>query len=68
VFLESLKLFALAESLGAVESLAEHPYVHLNLFGRFMCRQTHCVCSCACSAIMTHASVPPDQREKLGIR
>jgi cystathionine gamma-lyase len=25
-FLESLKLFALAESLGAVECLAEHPY------------------------------------------
>lgn len=43
VFLESLKLFALAESLGAVESLAEHP------------------------AIMTHASVPPEQRAKLGI-
>jgi len=43
VFLESLKLFSLAESLGAVECLAEHP------------------------AIMTHASVPADQREKLGI-
>jgi len=42
-FLERLKLFALAESLGAVECLAEHP------------------------AIMTHASVPPDQRAKLGI-
>jgi cystathionine gamma-lyase len=43
LFLENLKLFALAESLGAVESLAEHP------------------------AIMTHASVPVDQRAKLGI-
>lgn len=43
VFLENLKLFTLAESLGAVESLAEHP------------------------AIMTHASVPADQRAKLGI-
>jgi len=43
MFLENLKLFALAESLGAVESLAEHP------------------------AIMTHASVPPEQRLKLGI-
>jgi len=42
-FLESLKLFALAESLGGVESLAEHP------------------------AIMTHASVAPDERVKLGI-
>merc|ERR1712018_786694 len=42
-FLENLKLFTLAESLGAVESLAEHP------------------------AIMTHASVPPDQRAVLGI-
>jgi len=42
-FLEKLKLFALAESLGAVESLAEHP------------------------AIMTHASVPAEQRKKLGI-
>jgi len=42
-FLENLKLFSVAESLGAVESLAEHP------------------------AIMTHASVPPDQRRVLGI-
>jgi len=43
IFLENLKLFALAESLGAVECLAEHP------------------------AIMTHASVAPEQRAKLGI-
>jgi len=43
LFLENLKLFHCAESLGAVESLAEHP------------------------AIMTHASVPPDQRARLGI-
>lgn len=42
-FLEALSLFALAESLGAVESLAEHP------------------------AIMTHASVPAEQRALLGI-
>jgi cystathionine gamma-lyase len=42
-FLENLHLFALAESLGAVESLAEHP------------------------VIMTHASVPPEQRKLLGI-
>mmetsp|Transcript_31323 Transcript_31323/g.78610 ORF Transcript_31323/g.78610 Transcript_31323/m.78610 type:complete len:391 (-) Transcript_31323:58-1230(-) len=42
-FLESLKLIALAESLGGVESLVEHP------------------------AIMTHASVPPEQRKQLGI-
>jgi len=42
-FLEALKIFALAESLGGVESLAEHP------------------------AIMTHASVPPEERVKLGI-
>lgn len=41
--LESFKLFALAESLGAVESLAESP------------------------AIMTHASVPPEHRAKVGI-
>ena len=41
--LESCKLFALAESLGGVESLIEHP------------------------AIMTHASVPPAQRKRLGI-
>jgi len=41
--LETTGLFALAESLGGVESLIEHP------------------------AIMTHASVPADQREKLGI-
>ena len=43
VFLENCDLFALAESLGGVESLIEHP------------------------AIMTHASVPPENREKLGI-
>lgn len=42
-FLENVRIFALAESLGGVESLIEHP------------------------AIMTHASVPPDQREQLGI-
>jgi len=42
-FAKSLKLFALAESLGGVESLCDHP------------------------AIMTHASVPKEQREKLGI-
>lgn len=43
-FLEQCHLFALAESLGGVESLIEHP------------------------AIMTHASIPPLQREKLGIK
>ena len=42
-FLGRTKLFSLAESLGGVESLIEHP------------------------AIMTHASVPPNIREKLGI-
>jgi cystathionine gamma-lyase len=42
-FLERCRLFALAESLGGVESLIEHP------------------------AIMTHASVPPEARAKLGI-
>jgi cystathionine gamma-lyase len=43
LFLKSLKLFALAESLGGVESLIEHP------------------------AIMTHASIPIDDRQKIGI-
>lgn len=42
-FLENVHIFALAESLGGVESLIEHP------------------------AIMTHASVPPEQRLQLGI-
>jgi cystathionine gamma-lyase len=42
-FLENLKVFALAESLGAVESLVDHP------------------------AIMTHASIPKEEREKIGI-
>ncbi len=42
-FLESVKIITLAESLGGVESLVEHP------------------------AIMTHASVPVDQRAALGI-
>lgn len=42
-FLENVKVFSLAESLGGVESLIEHP------------------------AIMTHASVPPENRKALGI-
>ena len=42
-FLETVKIFALAESLGGVESLIEHP------------------------AIMTHATIPPETRAKLGI-
>lgn len=42
-FLESLKVIAIAESLGAVESLIEHP------------------------ASMTHASVPKEDREKIGL-
>jgi cystathionine gamma-lyase len=42
-FLETVEIFTLAESLGAVESLAESP------------------------AIMTHASVPKEHRELLGI-
>jgi cystathionine gamma-lyase len=42
-FLERVNLFTLAESLGGVESLIEHP------------------------AIMTHASIPPEQRAALGI-
>lgn len=42
-FLERVKIFSLAESLGGVESLIEHP------------------------AIMTHASIPVDQRAALGI-
>ncbi|MGE3973605.1 MAG: cystathionine gamma-synthase [Bdellovibrionales bacterium] len=41
--LENVNVFALAESLGGVESLIEHP------------------------GIMTHASVPAEQRAKLGI-
>jgi len=42
-FLESLQLISIAESLGAVESLIEHP------------------------ASMTHASVPKEEREKIGL-
>ena len=42
-FLERTKIFSLAESLGGVESLIEHP------------------------AIMTHASIPPEVREEIGI-
>ena len=42
-FLEALKLFTLGESLGGVESLAEHP------------------------ARMTHSSLPPEERKRLGI-
>ena len=42
-FLEACELFTLAESLGGVESLIEHP------------------------AIMTHATIPAEQRQQLGI-
>ncbi len=42
-FLEAVQIFALAESLGGVESLIEHP------------------------AIMTHATIPPETRARLGI-
>lgn len=43
-FLESLEIFTLAESLGGVKSLIEHP------------------------ALMTHTSVPKEEREKIGIK
>jgi cystathionine gamma-lyase len=42
-FMERLELFTCAESLGGVESLANHP------------------------AVMTHASVPEERREALGV-
>jgi cystathionine gamma-lyase len=42
-FLENTRIFALAESLGGIESLIEHP------------------------AIMTHASIPKETRQKLGV-
>jgi len=42
-FLRRVRLFALAESLGGVESLIEHP------------------------ALMTHASIPAAERERVGI-
>ena len=42
-FLEKTKIFSLAESLGGVESLIEHP------------------------ALMTHASLPVETRDKIGI-
>ena len=42
-FLERVQIFALAESLGGVESLIEHP------------------------AVMTHASIPAEQRAAIGI-
>uniref|UniRef100_A0A6B2L722 cystathionine gamma-lyase n=1 Tax=Arcella intermedia TaxID=1963864 RepID=A0A6B2L722_9EUKA len=43
-FLESLQVFTLAESLGGVESLVNHP------------------------ALMTHASLPPENKLKLNIK
>ena len=42
-FIESLKIISVAESLGVVESLIEHP------------------------ASMTHASIPKEDREKIGL-
>lgn len=41
--ISSLKIFSLAESLGGVESLVDHP------------------------ASMTHASIPKEEREKIGL-
>ena len=41
--MESLKIISVAESLGVVESLIEHP------------------------ASMTHASIPKEDREKIGL-
>jgi cystathionine gamma-lyase len=41
--LERVELFTLAESLGGVESLIEHP------------------------GVMTHASIPPERRQELGV-
>lgn len=82
VFLERMQLFTLAESLGGIESLAEHPYVPrglgLRVWGVYICvhgciRLICCgcwcvyVCVCVCRAIMTHASVPAEHRAKLGI-
>ena len=43
-FCEKTELFTLAESLGGVESLVNHP------------------------AVMTHASIPVERRDQLGIR
>ena len=43
IFVESVRIFALAESLGGVESLIELP------------------------ALMTHASVPAEERKKIGL-
>jgi cystathionine gamma-lyase len=43
-FLKNLQIFAVAESLGGVESLIEHP------------------------VLMTHASIPQKEREKIGIK
>jgi cystathionine beta-lyase/cystathionine gamma-synthase len=42
-FLENVQLFTLAESLGGVESLIEHP------------------------ATMTHAAIPIEHRQKIGL-
>lgn len=42
-FLERLQIFTIAESLGGVESLVDHP------------------------GLMTHASIPPEKRQALGI-
>ncbi len=42
-FLKATRIFTLAESLGGIESLIEHP------------------------AIMTHATIPPEQRAAIGI-
>lgn len=68
-FLEHLKLFALAESLGGVESLAEHPYAShwCTMSSHSDCFYAAAILTALPSAIMTHASVPAEQRAALGI-
>jgi cystathionine beta-lyase/cystathionine gamma-synthase len=57
-FLESLKIFTVAESLGAVESLAESPYAKApTCFGRFSLPPPHTRSTPPC--VLARASVSP---------
>ena len=51
VFLESLKVWLLAESLGGVESLIEHPYVFVSA----LCGQSFCGVRAGPAATLTDA-------------
>lgn len=76
-FLENLHIFHLAESLGSVESLVDFPYgavshasplsIGVPRGGGDESDTPNAGCWLRIRPIMTHAAVPKEEREKLGI-